>query len=336
MNNNKLRILSCVVLGAIAAPQSAIAFFNTETEQPAVQRATAAYVPAVLSKQAVVSLAPSFGVRSLTSAGSPSGLSAGDKTSRSGNAWMTVGATTYDTNLGGGVTYDADIYNLIAGYDFSYRKDLVLGVAFTYERSRSIGSLSTDSTREGFGIVPYIGIKLSDTLILDASIGWAPSLDGRLADSTGTLTATPLHPDTNRTQASINLNGYVPVDNKVMLSWHTGINYSRDKTTNGLSATNGIDYGGTNTLGQGYLRGQVTYYGGDIETYVSLEYDYDFDNPEDLSTFNLDEDDDQFILNVGMNVKFSSSGVLNLDFKMIEDRDFVDHAAFQASYSMPF
>ena len=101
-----------------------------------------------------------------------SGLSAGDSKSE----FTPWGAYTYsETNAHVlSMDFSKDGHNFLFGFDRPISDTAILGMSFGVDTSESLQNGGTAyQDRTGFIFAPYFGAKISDSLILDATVGFA-------------------------------------------------------------------------------------------------------------------------------------------------------------------
>lgn len=124
------------------------------------------------SRQAVSALAGTLGFTTSAALGQSSGLPAGDMTSNM-TPWSTYGFSESDYQFLA-VSFEKDSHNLLVGADSLLGNNKVLGISAGIDTSEALqigGTAYQD--RRGLIIAPYFGVALSDSVMLDATIGYA-------------------------------------------------------------------------------------------------------------------------------------------------------------------
>jgi len=265
------------------------------------------------------------------------------------------------------INSDTDVDTYMIGIDSKLTENFLIGAVISYEDIDSttkpdvnafisIGATSLKSTvdKNATTFTFYAGYKFTDTLNLDASVGFTPDVD---IDQT-TRALSPFGnsfykaSSTNeRTTIALNLNKFWISDSYV-IEGHVGYLYTEEQQeayvavdTLNPAFAGVIQTPQDLTLEQLNLRGRVTMLYGNFEPYAGLtiEYDtnsadenYDFANGFIVASEQLKNDDTGIVVSAGFDYYFQNNSSLNFEISTVEARDDVDNVTAQVGYRYNF
>jgi hypothetical protein len=134
------------------------------------------------------------------------------------NVWVRGTVTHFD-----GDAFSGDTWNGIAGADYRYNPDIIVGGLVGYE----VGDFNFDTTNgafegTGFTTGAYVGVKLSDGLVLDAFLthSWL-GYDNRAGTATGDTDAT-------RLMVSLNITGRHQLTENLVIEPNARVFYAHE------------------------------------------------------------------------------------------------------------
>lgn len=221
-------------------------------------------------------------------------------------AWFQAGYTGVEQSTAG-AAFDGSLTNLIAGYDRFVTSRVLLGVAVTFE-SLDIdtnflsGRGSLENT--GFGLAPYVGVKLDDTWSVDLSAGYS-WLDYDVRGNNNTVAGSF---DAERWFVNSNLSAVYRSGNWRFLP-KVGVLYMKEDQ-DGYVQSNGVAVAQQDIrLGRAYAGGRIGYATETMMPYLRLQGEYDFKHPGRQAIGNgqfTSEDDTGG--QIGAGIEFFSTG----------------------------
>ncbi len=272
----------------------------------------------------------------------PYGRAAGDGLADWGgwSPWVSYGHTMADNDLSS-TRYDADQDNILFGMDYSYSDRLIFGISGGYENNDVDTAFNLGETEvTGLTIAPYAAYMLTDSVSIDAAVGYSDMDIDQFRTEPGGARVTG-NTDASRWFVMSNLNTFHRHGNWV-LTGRAGVIYSEEEQdafteTGGVTAQSvgerDIEFGQLN------IGGEVAYSVHSVEPFTSLFYQYDFErgstnlNPNQAQPGN---DDDDFRFAAGLRY-FSDMGFsATLEYSKVIDRDNFDSDTFSLIGRMQF
>jgi outer membrane autotransporter protein len=202
------------------------------------------------------------------------------------NVWMRGTFTHFD-----GDAFSGDTWHGIGGVDYRYTSNILIGALAGYEGGDFEFS-STNGAFDGTGFTTgaYVGVKLSETLVMDAFLThtWL-DYDNRAGTATGETDAT-------RIMVSVNMSGRYGITDSLTLEPNIRLFYAHESQdaytlSNGTAiAANGIDSGRL-SLGPKLRYLLPDQSNGNWSVFVSAHGEYDFSSGVQTSTALPDFDD---------------------------------------------
>jgi hypothetical protein len=210
----------------------------------------------------------------------------GDMEASRWNVWMRGTFTHFD-----GDAFSGDTWHGIGGVDYRYTSNILIGALAGYEGGDFEFS-STNGAFDGTGFTTgaYVGVKLSETLVMDAFLThtWL-DYDNRAGTATGETDAT-------RIMVSVNMSGRYGITDSLTLEPNIRLFYAHESQdaytlSNGTAiAANGIDSGRL-SLGPKVRYALPDTSNGNWSVFVSAHGEYDFSSEVQTSTALPDFDD---------------------------------------------
>jgi len=242
--------------------------------------------------------------------------------------WVSYSHTMADNDLPS-TRYDADQDNILFGMDYSYSDKLIFGLSGGYENndidtSFNLGQMDVS----GLTIAPYAAYMLTDNISIDASVGYSDMEIDQFRIEPGGARVTG-NTDSSRWFVMTNLNSFHRYGNWVFTG-RAGLVYSEEEQdafteTGGVTAQavpeRDIEFGQIN------IGGEAAYSVHSVEPFVSLFYEYDFEQGSTALKTNQvqpSNDDDDFRFATGLRF-FSDAGIsATMEYSKIIDRDNFD------------
>jgi len=202
--------------------------------------------------------------------------------------------------------FDADTDSVFVGFDILPHENLVTGVALGFENTEVATSFNAGKQDiDAFTIAPYAGFLLTNNFSIDASFGYTDSdIDQFRLDSTNLTSIINGDTDSDRWFVSGNLN-YFKRFNQWLFNGRLGVVYA-DEDIDAVVETGGPDAftspKRTLKFGQFQVAGELAYVAMEIEPYVMLMYENDFEREDVLLNSAQpapDNDDDSFRAGLG-------------------------------------
>ncbi len=267
-----------------------------------------------------------------------SGLNAGDSVwSENVGVWLNYTFSDLENDFSRTV-FDADRHNVMAGVDISPWKDTIVGVALGYEivdtdTTFNGGNLETD----GYSIVPYMGMLLSDTWSVDANFGYSSLENEQFRIAPGTGARVTSSPDTDRWFVSGNLNG-VQYRSNWILGTRLGLLWA-ENTTDGFTESNGTLIAERETsFAQWRIGGNIAYQFHSFEPYIDATYEREIFVDDVILTPGLQpaNDHDDILFTTGVRF-FSDNGMSgNILYSTVFLREDYEEDTFSATFRMDF
>ncbi len=242
-----------------------------------------------------------------------SGLAAGDGFNNV-SVWGSFTRTRADDDLIS-TAYDVSSDNALFGMDFSPMQNMIVGVALSLEQNDVVTRFNGGTQGiDGYTFAPYIGYLMSDTISVDASVGYGRFDIDQTRTDTATSTAVFGNTDSDRWFIAANLNSFTNYNNW-LLSGRIGVVYA-EEDQDGYAETgaagaiiNTAVASQTVHFGQIQVGGEAAYSFGNLEPFVSAFYENDFKR-EDIvvNTGQLTPSNDNDDIRLGAGVRYFSSG----------------------------
>lgn len=212
--------------------------------------------------------------------------------------------------------------NFLAGLDAKLFDRLVVGAAISADMSRLNSTVNVNaaerhlSTRSrGLTFTPYAAYTITDNLAIDAQAGFG--VTANRVNSGGNVSEY----GSQRYFVTSNLYGFHDIG-KFNLTGTTGVVYAREGIDSYQQAgTGGQVEGGSVTLGQYKLGGEVGYTMGWAQPYVGATFEYDFIN-------SIGGDRTGALYRVGLNAQAGQTTTLGIEFGAVA------HRANESNYSL--
>lgn len=232
------------------------------------------------------------------------GSSAGDGFGYPWGVWASYQKADFENDLAV-AAFDANADIAFVGTDFVPWDNVVAGVAFGYERTRTSTIFNGGKQdQEGFSVVPYLGALISDQLGVDFDLGFdlAFAYTSIELDQFRTLAGNTIssQTDSDRWVVMTNLNAGNAFGD-LYVSGQVGLQYAseeQDEFTefNSNGSVNRVVPGRGVELGRASIGGDVAYAWGGFEPYAGAQYQVDF------TTFDFRQanDIDEVLVNAGL------------------------------------
>jgi hypothetical protein len=285
-------------------------------------------------------------------AGREAWFAAGDPQSANVGAWASynyVDASSDFATAGATLGFESDAHNALAGADRLFFGDrLLLGLSGGYT------ALSADTTHngggeenDGYSVVPYAALLLTDIFSIDASGGYT-ALDydqNRVSPTDGTLTTSTF--DADRWFIAGNVNATLARGNWIgnLRLGAAHANERQDAYAEVGSAASAL--GGTLRsvrereihLTQLVVGGEIAYGGPTVEPYVMVAYHNDLDREDDPGaggmpgTFRVVQpsDDDEVQIGLGLRCYAERGITATLEYLRVEGREDFDLDSLMAT-----
>lgn len=207
-----------------------------------------------------------------------SGLNAGDGTGSYG-IWGSYSYSDFENDFVS-TAFDGHRHSVLVGIDIAPRDNIVLGLALGYEGSDiDTGFNRGNQETNGFTIAPYFGYLLTDTISIDASIGYSQVSSDQYRTDPATNTRISSDPDSTRWFGTFNLNGYTTWNNW-LLSGRIGFLHARS-IQDSFIESNGTTVSESNSkLGQVNIGGEAAYSYGNFEPFARVSYENNFSSTQ--------------------------------------------------------
>ena len=273
------------------------------------------------------------------------GLSAGSSTGHY-NVWASATYSEFESTFVIG-SYEAERTGLLVGVDRMIGTRSVLGVAVGYEDMSSTTYYNGGGDDEdGFSIIPYYGVALTDTLTFDMSVGytWLDHKQNRTFNDglTGNLLTASY--DASRTFGEINLTNSYTHD-KLTMTANIGISHG-EENHDGYTESGGTGARTVRdrniTITQAELGFGVFHTNNNITPYANLAFRKDLDSDEDAPAGGLpggviahsnDDTEIEFIL--GADISTNENIDVSFAFNKLFSRDDFDKWGLDLSLRMP-
>lgn len=230
-----------------------------------------------------------------------------------------------------GAKYDADMYNIMVGFDWRATPEFLIGVAAgwgsldldkkDWNGGADDGKLSTD---DEWTIMPYLAYNITDTWILDGAFAYTSS---EYKDDDGTNSS---HYDTERYLTNIGISKYFLYD-AWTFSGRLGYMYVHGDLSS--YSRGGTDIDQTDSyLGQLSLEAKAAYFINGWEPYAALKYFYD----TTVSDIPVDSDYDEFEGVLGVKWYASDQWSMSLEGAASMGRDEYESYRGQATVRYEF
>jgi len=269
------------------------------------------------------------------------GLSAGSPTGNY-NVWATATYSEFESTFATG-SYEAERSGLLIGVDRLIGARSVLGVAVGHEDLSTTTYYNGGGDREdGFSIVPYYGVALTDTLTFDMSLGytWLDHSQNRLRDDGERLSASY---DADRVFGSINLsNAYSHNDFQIQANislTHAEENHD-GYTEIGLTPRTVSER--NMSITQAELGLNISRTHNNVTPYATIAFRKDLDTDEDAAAGGLpagviahSDDDTEIELLIGTDISSRENLDISLSFHKLFSRDDFDKWGLDLSLRVP-
>ena len=269
------------------------------------------------------------------------GLSAGSSTGNY-NVWATATYSEFESTFVIG-SYEAERTGLLIGVDRMIGARSVLGVAVGYEDLSTTTFYNGGSDDEdGFSIVPYYGVALTDSLTFDMSVGytWLEHSQNRLRADGNRLFASY---DADRVFGSINLSNAYAHDN-LRMEANIGLTHAEENhdgyTEIGPSPRTVRDR--NITITQAELGFGVSQTNNNMTPYAHIAFRKDLDSDEDAAAGGLpagiiahSDDDTEIEILIGADISTQENIDISLSFNKLLSRDDFDKWGLDLSLRMP-
>lgn len=170
--------------------------------------------------------------------------------------------------------FESDRHSVVGGVDLSPNDNVVVGLGLSYENSDTDTAFNNGNLQsDGFTLIPYFGLLLSDTFSMDAAMGysWIENEQYRTAGTTRISSA----PESRRFFLSANMNS-VNYLNDWIIGGRLGFTHARS-STEAFTESDATAVGKRATrLGQLSVGGDIAYSIRNFEPYISASYQYDY------------------------------------------------------------
>ncbi len=263
------------------------------------------------------------------------GMAAGDTESGIGlwaspsNSWL---ANTNPVSR-----FHGTVQNVLAGADYKVTPTIVVGAAFGFENSSMTTTFNDGKLdSQGVSITPYVGFSFLDKkLTWDVMGGYTRSFSNQsrarygLSDVTGDF-------DGQRWMIATNLNGYIPVADKltitptlgVLATWDHRFPFTESDGTRPLKNDSAL------AEGKGALK--ATYAFDDFDVSGTVAYLHDFFRDQDITAPNQNDGRNELETTIGASYYPSDNQILNFEVTNSFLRTDTRRTSVQATYRYTF
>lgn len=224
------------------------------------------------------------------------------------------------------------VYAGLAGVDYTLDNGVIVGLAFSGERTRTDAPNGGNLRGNGYSIAPYLSWQIDRNWFVDGTLGWGRTdLDNNLG---GGVTGSN---DDKRKFAGLS-GSYVTEIDKAILTGRVSYLYAEDRFSSFTLSNGTAISSNTSRIGQIRLGGQVGYAGDGFMPYLALYYVNDVQRPAlpTIAGQSPANDRDGVLIQIGINF-FSRGGLAGgLMFATESNRSQITNDQFLANISFRF
>jgi Autotransporter beta-domain len=198
----------------------------------------------------------------------------------------------------------------MGGVDYTFGNNVILGVAYTGDRTRVDTQFNNGSLGgNGYSVAPYIAVPFGRNWVFDASIGWGRNKISQVDNGTAGFSLTGNTTDA-RFFSSLAVS-YAAQVGKLLWTGKGAYLFSEDKLSQFTQSNNVLVPSTTTRVAQLRLGGQLAYDAGGIVPFAGLTYIYDTQAPTQPVFGGFTPANDRDAWQVALGVNFYSRGPLS-------------------------